>query len=233
MKIYQNVKELIEKLNASGEPYLILRNFDNLYGEGIFMDGHGDIDMLCADSSKVARILELQSSRPDGRECLSDGTHFHTYVGGRYVSMDLRHIGDGYYCTSWQESMLKQRVLHTDGFYIMNPEDLFYSLIYHAILQKKGLSEEYKRRLRKMAEEIDVSLLCGNSKEFISLLDKFMANRHYRYTYTKDICVPCRFHLVEKSLIERNVKLYFRHFLFNLHGMIIEFLIKIKHAFHL
>lgn len=230
---YSSIREIIDKLNASGEPYLILRNFDNLYSEDIFMEGHGDIDILCAQSDRIAHVLGLQSSRPDRQDRLSDGTHFHTYVGDRYVSMDLRHVGDGYYCTDWQEEMLRTRILHSDGFFIMNSENLFYSLVYHAILQKKALSEEYRSRLETMAKDLGISLIDYDSKSFISILNKFLTVHNYCFTYTEDKYVPCRFHLVDKKLVKKNPRLYLRHLGFNLHVGTIDLLVKIKHVLHL
>ena len=54
MKEYRSFQEVINILNASGAPYLVLRNFDNLLEKEMYQDGHGDVDMLVADSRQVA-----------------------------------------------------------------------------------------------------------------------------------------------------------------------------------
>ena len=50
MKEYRSFQEVINILNASGAPYLVLRNFDNRLEKEMYQDGHGDVDILVADS---------------------------------------------------------------------------------------------------------------------------------------------------------------------------------------
>ena len=148
---YANFRDVLEVLHRNQILYVILRNYDNLLEQKVYMDGHGDVDMLVEDSYKVADLLGAKTYQMHG----DDGTHYYVIVNRQRVSLDLRHIGDGYYCKRWQQDMLKRRVKY-NGFYVMNVEDYFYSLIYHAILQKPIFSEEYRNRLSIMAKQLGI-----------------------------------------------------------------------------
>ena len=45
---YNNIRELFDFLNDNCE-YLVLRNWDELFNESIYSNGHEDIDVLCRD----------------------------------------------------------------------------------------------------------------------------------------------------------------------------------------
>lgn len=225
---YNDIKDVFGILNSQGITYLILRNYENLLSPEMYLDGHGDIDMLCDDSQVIVRLLGAKTNRKDENGFIGDGTHYYIYVKGEYVSLDLRHIGDGYYCQEWQKEMLEHRK-YNNGFYVMNQEDYFYSLIYHAILQKRSLSEEYRQRLTGMATSLGISLTESNEKSFIDILNRFMKKNKYKYVYSKDIVVPNRFSLVDRSLITSDYKLQLKHWKFNTKVKAIEIAVNIKH----
>lgn len=226
---YNNFQEVIDILHSNSINYLILRNYDNLLSPEMYQDGHGDVDILCEDSIKLADAINaLNFIQKDGR-IRDDKIHYYIKVNGKDVSIDLRSVGDGYYCTKWQNDMLDRKIIN-NGFYVMEPVDHFYSLVYHAILQKRSLSDEYKTRLNGMYVELSG---IGNSymdeNDFISLLDKFMMDKGYVYTYPKDILVPFRSSIVSKSLLQNNTKLRYAHLKFETKIKIIECLVNIKH----
>ena len=108
MKEYRSFQEVINILNASGAPYLVLRNFDNLLEKEMYQDGHGDVDMLVADSRQIVDILKAQTYSSHG----DDGTHYWIQIDGKKVSLDLRYVGDGYYC----EKCNNLEVININGF---------------------------------------------------------------------------------------------------------------------
>lgn len=225
MKQYCNFREVIDHLNTAGIHYLILRNYDNLLTKEMYMDGHGDVDMLVADSAEVARLLDASIYPSHG----NDGTHFYIEIEGKKVSLDLRHLGDGYYCRKWQQDMLARRVEH-NSFYVMAYEDYFYSLIYHSILQKPRLSEEYCNRLCQMAQRLGLKLPdipCPN--DFVYLLEQYMRAHGYSYTYPVDTYVPLHTRYINKSMIEKNTKLSFEHWLFDTRVSLNNFMVKCYH----
>ena len=226
---YNSVIDFFNLLNNNHVQYLVLRNYENLLSPDLFLDGHGDIDLLCINSQEVVNLSGAMTNRKNDNGFIGDGTHYYIYINNKYVSLDLRHLGDDYYCESWQNEMLKHRQFY-NGFFVMNQEDYFYSLIYHAILQKRVFSNEYKQRLTQMASSLNISLDSYDEKEFIHILDSFMKRNCYQYVYSKDIVVPNRFHLVNKSLIKLNYNRRWKHWLFTNKVRAIEVAVKIKHT---
>lgn len=225
MKTYRNFQEVIDILNENKLSYIILRNYDNILEEEMYMNGHGDVDMLVADSKIVKDVLNAQEYPYHG----DDGTHYYVEVNGQRVSLDLRHVGDGYYCTKWQNDMLNRKVLN-QGFYVMSPEDHFYSLIYHAIIQKPQFSEEYKNRLVKMGSDLGIHLSEDNkTNDFIKLLEQYMIKNGYFYTYPHDIYVPLHTKYITRKLIEKDSNLYIRHWIFDSKCSLIYLAVKLKH----
>ena len=188
---WNNTSELFEQLNKQCN-YLILRNYECMDQQDIFTDGHEDIDFLCEDQQQMVSLLD---ARP--RHRYDNKVQYVILIGGKFVKIDLRHTGDAYYDPLWEQRMLKNRVLHPFGFYVMNREDYFYSLIYHSILQKKFLSEDYRLRLEHMASEHGLSGV--TERDFLRLLDRFMLQNGYYYFYPNDCTVTNRFHLTDPA----------------------------------
>ena len=230
MKSLSSPSEAFSLLNEAGIDYLVLRNFENLADSKAFLlEGHPDIDILCRDSQAIVRILDAQTTRKDTPPFKGDGIHYFIYVGEKKVSLDLRYVGDGYYCQSWEEDMLARKESH-GNFFVMCPEDYFYSLVYHAILQKNELSQEYRVRLTEMAARINVLLEDADMPSFLAVLQHFMKEKGYLFEYTKDQTVPCRFWLVNPTMILPNRKLKFRHWVFDTKVYLIQKLVDLKHA---
>ena len=228
MNGYEDIRKVFNLLNASGADYLVLRNYEMLLSPELFVGDHADIDLLCEDSQKIVQVLDARSTKNAGHSPYGDGIHYYLNISGRNVSFDLRHIGDGYYCEQWQRDLLnRKKYIHC--FYVMNDEDYFYTLVYHAILQKRKLSIEYKNRLSAMAAEQGISIEMHNERGFIRLLEKYMKKNGYRFVYSHDYMVPNRFRLVDSEMIEKDYYLRFRHLLFETKVKLIEFLVKIKH----
>ena len=64
--------------------------------------------------------------------------------------------------------MLDNRRQSKFGFYVLESDDYFYSLCYHALFHKRKLSEEYRKKLSNMYGE-DLS-----PEQLLELLKKFM-----------------------------------------------------------
>ena len=80
-----------------------------------------------------------------------------------------------------------------------------------------------------MAQKLNIQLGQASEKDFIHQLNIYMKQNGYTYTYSKDIVVPNRFELVDKSLVERNTNLRFRHWFFDTKIKFIETAVRIKH----
>ena len=141
---FGRIEDLFNTLNDAGVKYLVLRNYENLLEPELYVDGHGDIDMLCSDSQEIVDLINAHALTQDKPGMRGDGVHYAIEVDGKPVKLDLRHLGDGYYCTKWEKEMLERRIGH-NCFYVMNETDYFYSLIYHAVLQKDLLARSTVR----------------------------------------------------------------------------------------
>ena len=158
--------------------YLIMRNWEGFYDD-ILIEGHNDIDVLCANARSRDQIVAAFSAK----DIAGNGFHYSFLYKGMDVTLDTRIVGDGYYDINWQKEMIANRVKNPLGFYVMTDEDYFYSLAYHAIYQKKdGLSDEYRIRLGEMKPE------CQDYKQedFIRILHEHMLQHGYFYTHTVD-----------------------------------------------
>ena len=102
---YNSFTEVIKILHLHNIDYVIMRNFSNLLSDKLYITGHPDIDILCADSIELAKAIKAKQYRQD------DITHYYIFINNNEVSLDLRYIGDGYYPTNWQITILKNKVI--------------------------------------------------------------------------------------------------------------------------
>ena len=145
MKEWGSFKEFFDVLNKECK-YLVLRNYRDITDEGKAGGEHEDIDFLCDDA---ARFIAVCGCEP--RKSAKDRIHQKILVGGKVIPVDIRYVGDGYYDPAWEADMLKRRRLYDERMYIMDETDEYYSLVYHAVIQKNTVSEDYAARLAKMA----------------------------------------------------------------------------------
>ena len=196
MKNWDNLDVIFKEANSKCN-YLILRNFEDFYDD-VLLPGHDDIDVLCASKTDRKTFVDLFDAVT--RVGKDNGIHYKFLYKNTEIALDIRTVGDGYYDIRWQRNMLKNKVLHNKGFYIMSDDDYFFSLIYHAIYQKNELSNDYLYRLRKMRENCEHM----NQEGFERLLYGFMTENKYYYTYTEDESVIKRF--IEQPHLSSEIK---------------------------
>lgn len=224
--IYKNIAEFIDALNGCGVPYLILRSYENLLDSSIYVTGYKDIDILTSDGRLLASSVGAKIFADKAKAV--DDVHYYVVIDGKEINLDVSSVGDGYYCSEWQRDMLKRRVI-MNGCYVMDKFDYLYSLIYHYILQKRYFSHEYRQRLKKMCNSLNIALTDDSISAFIRLLEEFMRKHKYCYTYPKNIFVPLKTRYIDKSLLQKNPSLAFKHWLFDSKVSFWELLVKIKH----
>lgn len=226
---YQNMLSFFDELHRKKITYAVLRNYDNILEDEIYQNGHGDVDLLCENGYSLAAAIKAYPHKFHIKKGKADGVHYYIYVNENYVSLDLRYVGDGYYCEKWQKDMLERRCLF-NGFYVLSAQDYFYSLIYHAVFQKEKFSDEYRNRLSKMAKDLGLELKRCDEIEFVELLELFMKENDYHYLYSKDYLVPFRAKLIQDhSLMRFNFLDFLKHKQFDLKVKFIANLVRIKH----
>ena len=176
-KNWESAEQVFAALNDSF-PYLVIRNYEDFYNS-LLMDNHSDIDLLChkKDRKKIIQLLEAEP-----RLARDDGIHYKFQVASQQVPLDIRYDGDGYYDKNWEREMLRSRVLEPRGFYCMNTNEYFWSLLYHALYHKGPISEEYLSRLEGLKPE----LFPADQSDLERHLSCFMQQHRYYYTIAKD-----------------------------------------------
>ena len=134
---WKNISDIFSVLQKASN-YLVLRNYENIEEEVNAL--HPDIDILCDDQELFVRLI---NGKPSTRK--KHRVQYLVSVGGKPVFFDVRHVGDNYYCSRWARSLLNQRVSR-DNFYIPNPENHYFTLIYHALLHKPSFTNDYYKK---------------------------------------------------------------------------------------
>jgi len=171
--------ELFFVLNSIVD-YVVLRNFEQFPNELINED-HKDIDLLTSERWQLPYILNMKKK-------YTENVGFIPFleIGGKKIKLDIRYVGDRYYDEKWSKDILKRRVLSKNGVYVPCNEDHFFSLLYHMLIHKKKLSNDYCKKLYKIAPKYIIENHKNNEfKKFSTLkkiLEEFMKKNGYKYT---------------------------------------------------
>lgn len=171
---WRDLRELFSVLDLSTR-CVVLRNFEWMPDQST-LAGHGDIDLLCEDPVKASYVLDAERAFPDPRR-----VHYFVNLKSERVPFDLRCPGDRYIEPEWSRAILRDRV-ERDGFFTPTPNDYFYSLLYHAMIHKRRVSDDYLDRLCLLAPGAGVApadLLDPVARA--RLLNGFMRSKGYRY----------------------------------------------------
>ena len=180
MKHFKSLSHLFEEMNNSGINYLVMRNFEE-FPDNAHVDEHLDIDVLTDDyyamKEVVGGVPVCRSNRiEDGGYRILNWVN----VGDTRIMMDIRHVGDDYYCKSFQKDMLSNKVFdETRRIWIPEKDDHLHALIYHALVHKNHISKTYLR----IFEENNVG------DDLKSVLDSWMKKKSYAYVKPKDASV--------------------------------------------
>ena len=105
-------------------------------------------------------------------------------IDGKQISFDIREVGDNYVDTKWESDILKRRILSESGLYVPSKDDHFYSLIYHAIIQKKDISETYVKVFHDVGGYTEKQ---AKDKVFLrKKLDDYMSKNGYKMVKPRD-----------------------------------------------
>ncbi|HTO34960.1 MAG TPA: hypothetical protein VLZ72_01885, partial [Flavobacterium sp.] len=178
---YADIKELFYVLNNSID-YCVLRNYECLPDE-YTLKGHGDIDLLVENHNYAKYLTLAKPVFPD----LHYRVHYTIKIKGEEIPFDFRFLGDDYYDIKWQKKILESRKLYNDLVYVPDAENYFYSLLYHAYVQKKVIKEDYYPKIEELAQANRVDYHRKMSHiEVKKILDKFLEDNFYRYIPAND-----------------------------------------------
>lgn len=167
---WESVTDMFYALNNCTN-YAILRNYESL-PEEIYENDHNDIDVICESLEDAVYILNAESVFEEEYR-----VHYKTKVENKIAYFDLRHIGDNYYEERMERDILANREFCSKGFYILNKKDYFYTLLYHALLQKTEFKSDYKEKLAKM--KIKDITNNESTEEYAKILKKWIEKNKY------------------------------------------------------
>lgn len=178
---YENIEQLFYVLNNSIK-YCVLRNYECLPKE-YTIEGHGDIDLLVEDLNYIKYLTLAKSYYPD----LNYRVHYGINISNKLIPFDFRYVGDDYYDINWQNQILNNLDLYNSLVKVPNTINYFYTLLYHAYVQKKIVKADYFERLTRMSKALNIGYDTSFSLDKIKVvLDKFMIRNNFEYTTPKD-----------------------------------------------
>ncbi len=178
---YNSINEFFYVLNNTIN-YVVLRNHE-VIPDSYTVEGHGDIDLL-VENKRYAAYLTAAS--PVYRQ--SYRSYYMIKIGGEVIPFDFREVDDNYYDSGWEQDILKNRVLKKKIFYTPDPINQFYSLLYHAFIQKPYVKDDYNLKLSHYGNAVGVNY-AQDPTYAIALLDHFMQKMNYEYIKPQDLSV--------------------------------------------
>lgn len=163
---FDRLSDFFEVLNRLELSYVVLRNYDRI--ENCLETAHPDIDMMVSDRDYLVNSLGLKRAySPKFRAAYS------IEINGRKVNLDLRSENDGYLPCDLSRDILATRTQFRN-FYVPSITLSRIALIYHIIIHKNDVSEDYKNILKNTTR-----------KDLDAILRKF----NYCYSVPKDYSV--------------------------------------------
>ena len=139
---WASIEELLQAIELVTK-YVVLRNFEH-FPKILSNDSHPDIDIMVEDFD--AALSVIGGSAPDVENGRVNTT---TKINGQIYNIDVRSVGDNYYPLKIQKLTLKNRQQHSWG-YSPNTEETPFLLLYHALIHKESLSQDYATKLAKI-----------------------------------------------------------------------------------
>lgn len=178
---YKNIEQFFYVLNNSIS-YCVLRNYECLpYKYNI--KGHGDIDLLVENLNYIKYLTLAKSYYPE----ISYRVHYGIEISNKTIPFDFRYVGDNYYDINWQQQILNSVTYHNSLIKVPNNVNHFYSLMYHAYVQKRNVARDYCEKLEVISKSIRVNYKTDFSLiETKLLLDNYLKNKNFDYTIPVD-----------------------------------------------
>lgn len=176
---FTSLRELFALLNLCSR-YVVLRNYEGL-PEQFVVGSHGDIDLLVESLDEVVALLGLEKES----ESTLRVRYYVTLESGEEVYFDLRSPEDGYYDAAWSQRILQRRSLDVRGFYVPDTESFCFALMYHALIHKAHVAEDYLPKLR----DAYARLFTGRElpvEDMSEVLEHYMSENGFAYSQPQD-----------------------------------------------
>lgn len=171
---WEDMSRILYVLNETTD-YVILRNFSGLFSD-YNRSVHGDIDILTPDRYLARLALNAKPVHKSGRRV----QHI-VRIGSGGSYFDIRYVGDNYYCKAWEKEILAARYLTEDGYYRTDDENFAFSLLYHALVQKKQIADDYREAFAELFPGQDDEKLKATLLEYLKS-HNYPMNEPYDYS---------------------------------------------------
>ena len=149
-KGWQSLSELFYVLNNTVN-YVVLRGKNELLNNQ-FSDEHRDVDLLIDDYENTKYVINGISC------CSKTRPHEKITIAGYDYFLDLWPIQKRYFDPIWCQEMLSNKVL-TNGFCFLDEKNEFYTLLYHCLIYKNKIVDDYKQRIGELQNRLAVTEL--------------------------------------------------------------------------
>ena len=150
---WPSLEVMLAAIDGAGG-YVVQRDFEGWRGTP------GEVDLFVGNVSAAVAVLgALPATTPWNTAGMApNGTRvrYVALVNGRSVDLDLRSPGDGYMDAQWTRDVLARRIRRStphSGFYVMDRNDHFFSLLYHSLVHKTSF--EHRSELVSMAAALN------------------------------------------------------------------------------
>tara|TARA_B110000879_G_scaffold207804_1_gene292166 strand:- start:4453 stop:5616 length:1164 start_codon:yes stop_codon:yes gene_type:complete len=226
---WNSFDELFHVFNLTSN-YIVLRNFDNL--EEQLTTKHPDVDVLTENKNLTKDILNaVETTNKSYR------VQHSVKINNKDINFDIRYVGDNYYDKNWEIELLKTKVKHEKGFYIPDNLNLFYSLIYHALIHKQHISEDYIKQFLTLSIRLNLDFKVCNliDTSLLDILFQYMYGHNYDIVEPYDLSVFFNERLINKKIIipisiKRTEHQNYLNFRSTIKNIIIKILKRLKFA---
>lgn len=204
---WDTAKAMFAVLNSATK-YLVLRNFETLPT----ISSIDDLDFLTTKYQRLASAMGLgqKATKPYKGAVI---------IAKKSIPVDIRFVGDNYYCDAWAETLLRHSIFQ-NAIFVPRTDHYFFSLLYHVVVQKPNIAEHYKVTLVKLAQELRLdwfsAALFLNEQEIVNIVNGYMMANGYFYESPIDEAVfenrkvvsqlPKRSSLVVKKSMKLKIK---------------------------
>ena len=191
---WKSFDELFYVLNECDE-YVVLRNSDNISLQ-YYQNNKGDIDLLVKDRNRCQYILGDLS-------CIDSETKDDSKVSidNKVILFELYEAGHNLFDPNYEKHLFEHKVLKSNMYCLPNELE-FYTLLYHALLFHKNLSDKHNKRITAIVkQQEDFQLLEITQKSLMNLLDEYFSKLGYAFLAPNDVSIYFNSELLKSSNI--------------------------------
>lgn len=179
---WKSFEELFQVLKY-GTDYLVSRNYE--YLPNSFFGNDKDVDIICSNYYDFVAMANVDYQ--------SDKLRDYVEVENKKVIFDIRGVESNYLDPKWIKNILASKLINKSDIFIPRDDEHFFSLIYHACVQKIEIKEKYKPELLRLAKKLNLDFFTEdvfvNKEKQAKIIEGFMKANGYKLTKPKDVRV--------------------------------------------